>query len=193
MRRINSVLLMLALAGSALSACGSSGGSATPEPSTPTPGPSIGSLADLVAILPAEVGGMTLQTMSISGEQIAATGAGNPETEALFENLNADPSDVGMAMGVGYDESGSTVSVLVFRVAGSDPGNILEVMRDAVYGSRDVPVTFTESTVSGKTVFSAPEPEVNNEIVYLYATGDMLFVVTATSPDLSEEALSLLP
>ena len=59
--------------------------------------------------------------------------------------------------GVGYDESGSTVSVLVFRVAGAEAGNVLEVMRDFVYGSRDVPVTFTESTVAGKTVFSAPE------------------------------------
>jgi hypothetical protein len=193
MRRPFLALAAVALSSALTMAACSSGSSTTPEPATPTAGPSIGSLADLVALLPAEVGGLTLQTMSISGDQIAATGGGSPETAALFEKLDADPADVGMAMGFGSDESGTTLSVLAFRVAGADAAHVLDVMRDLVYGSRDIPVVFTESTVAGKSVFRAAEPEVNNEIVYLYATGDLLFVVTGTSPDLSESALALLP
>jgi hypothetical protein len=160
---------------------------ATPE-ATPEPTLAEGA-GDLAAILPTEVGGMTIEYQSASGAAVLGSEGASPETQALFARLGADPSDLSSAFGFAFDaESQTGVSIFAFRVEGADEGQLRNEFRTVM---EDQGATVTEETVGGKSVIHAGYEGATQG--YIYVKGDIAFVVSGEPVALAEEALAALP
>ncbi len=202
--RISSLLLILLLAVAAgCSSPAASGEESQPDPTaTPTPeptpepsvdvggGPSLepgaGDLADL---LPDEVGGIPITYQSASGEGVFGSEGITPEIQAFFDRVDASPSDLSSAFGFAFDaEAASGVSIVAFRVEGSDEGTLrtefLSVMQE------EEETIGEETTVAGKTVNAFGE---EGSTGYLYVHDDVVYIVAGEPPALAEEALAALP
>jgi hypothetical protein len=186
----------------AIAACGS-GASASPtptatvEPSEPAASgaePSLPSEAgDLEALIPDTVGGVTLQKLSMRGNEFANSGSASAEAEEFLNNLGVSPDDVSVAIGFGISpDSGSGAAVFVFKAEGADSGRLLQTFKDATDAERDTPLEWESATVGGKQVERATDPEMDNR-VYLYVTGDLLVFVATANEDDAAEVLAGLP
>lgn len=161
---------------------------ATPEPdseATLTPG-----AGDLAGLLPTEVGGITIQYESSSGDAVMGSEGMTPEAQEFFERVGADASDLSSAFGFGVDaDSGSGISIIAFRVAGADEGRLRDEFRATM---EDDDQTLTDAEVAGKSVL-AIGAEGTDATGYVYVKGDIVFIVGGSPLSLVEEALSELP
>lgn len=82
-------------------------------------------------------------------------------------------------------------AVIAVRVAGADPGAMVDALAVAIGGAQVLSgeLTVTEETVGGKTV-SVIESSNSH---YFYAIGDVAFIVTINDPDEAETVLQDLP
>ena len=166
--------------------------SPTPEPSPsdesgegPSLEPGAGDLADL---LPEEVGGIPITYQSASGAGVFGSEGSTPELQAFFDRLGASPEDLSSAFGFAFDaEAASGVSIVAFRIEGSDEGTLrtefLSVMEE------QGEVVGEEETVGGKAVHSFGEAGSSG---YLYVHDDVVYIVAGEPPALAEEALAAL-
>ena len=193
-------ILLLALA---IAACSSGGAtvsptpSATAEPSSPVASgaePSLPSdAADLEALIPDTVGGVTLQKLSMRGNEFANSGSASAEAEEFLRNLGVSPDDVSVAIGFGISpDSGSGAAVFVFKAVGADSERLLQTFKDATDAERDTPLDWESVNVGGKQVERATDPEQESR-VYLYVTGDLLVFVATANEDDAAEVLAGLP
>ena len=207
---IGATLLVLVLAAcgggsspspSAAGPTGSAGASPSEEATTePTggesSGPALPSLpseaADLEALIPDEVGGLVLQKASMQGSEFLSSGESDAATQKFLEDLGVDPEDVAVAFGFGFSADG-TVAVFVFRADGADTDRLVSVFKEATDSDRESPLAWESTSVGGKDVERAVDPESGNAIDYLYARDDVLFLVTASAEDVATEALEKLP
>lgn len=159
----------------------------TAAESTPQPG-----AGDLAGILPTEVGGLTIEYESASGEAVMGSDAAGPEALAFFEATGADVSDLSSATGGGSDETlENVISITALRVAGVDEGRLRDAFR-ATLESGDDPQVVTESNVAGKNVLAYGTAD-SEPTGFVYVKGDILFVVNGSPLSLLEEALSKFP
>ena len=194
-------LLLLAFA----AAC-SSGASPSPTPSASVPsaapsgdaGESAGaslpsSVAELEALIPDEVGGVTLQKLSMRGTEFANSGNATDEAEEFLRNLGVDTQDVSVAVGFGASPDGaSTVAVFIFKAEGADSGRLRETFKSAVDAEQNDPLEWETVTVGGKQVERASAPK-NNGQVNIYVSGDTLYFVATTHEEDAAEILGGLP
>jgi len=191
-----------AVVASLIAACSSSSPSASPEPTaTPSPteaaseGGGLPSLnpgaGDLDSVLPDEVGGITLQYQFSEGQAVLGSEGVTPEVQDFLDRVGSSMDDVSVAIGVGVDAAnGTAVSIFAIRVAGASSSALRDEMTQTM--EQDSDSVFTEANVGGKDVLSfgtagqAPEG-------FMYVHDDVVFLVGASAPELSEEALSLLP
>jgi hypothetical protein len=180
----------------------SPGAEATEEPTpTPTPatepsedgsGPSFAPGAgDLDSILPDEVGGITLQYQFAEGQGVMGSEGITPEMQDSLDRMGADMDDVSLAIGYGIDQTnGGYLSIFAIQVAGADGGTLRDEFRQSMVEDSDN--VFTEANVGGKDVlaFGTAGQEADG---YMYVKGDIVFMVGGSTPELTEEALSLLP
>jgi hypothetical protein len=171
---------------------------ATPEPE-PTDEPSEepgepsaqAGAGDLAALLPEEVGGLTIEYTSASGDDVfSSEGAAPPAADAFLEELGADPADISSAFGFAFDAtSGEGISIVAFRVEGADEG----ALRDAFVTAMESEGTLAgeETTVGGKSVLFMGDAEATNG--YLYVHDDVAYLVSGEPAELAEEALAALP
>lgn len=146
-----------------------------------------GELAD---VLPEEVGGIPIQYQSSSGAAVLGSEGMTPEAQEVFERLGAEPSDLSSAFGFGVDQgSGSVISIVAFRVAGADEGQLRDEFRASLEQEGN---TVTEESLGGKDVFEfgTEGTEVSG---YVYVSGDTVFIVAGQPVTLAEEALADLP
>jgi hypothetical protein len=194
-----------------LAACGggsSPSGSASASPSASeqasvepsggeSSGPAIPSLpseaADLEALIPDEVGGLTLTKASMQGSEFLASGESDPATQKFLEDLGVNPEDVAVAFGFGFAADGSSVGIFVFRAEGAEAGRLVSVFKEATDTDRESPLEWESTSVGGKDVERAVDPEADNMIDYLYARDDVLYLVSAGTEDVATEALGKLP
>ena len=194
-----------------LAACGDSTSSASvsAEPSlavseaaSPSPSvaastaalPSAGTVADLEALIPDEIGGITLQKFSMRGNEFVNSGSATDETQEFLERLGVSTDDVAVAFGFGVSAaSGDGAAVFVFRALGAGSDRLVTVFMEATDKAREAPLDWQPTTVSGKGVYRATDPEQNNQTVYLYAIDDTLFFLAATREADAAEALAALP
>jgi len=205
-RTATAVILLLGLA---IAACSS--GSASPSPTAsvavpsesaaePSPSTSQGAepslpsgAADLEALIPNKVGGVTLQKLSMRGNEFANSGSASAEVQDFLDNLGVSPEDVSVAVGLGVDtDNGSGVAIFIFRAEGADSGRLLQTFKDAVDAEQDTPLEWESANVGGKQVERASDPQQNNT-VYLYVNGDVLVFVSTTNQDDAAQVLSGLP
>jgi len=161
----------------------------TPEPqSEATLEPGAG---DLDAVLPDEVGGITIEYESSSGAEVMGSEGMTPEAQEFFDRVGADVSDLSSAFGFGLDaEAGTGISIIAFRVAGADEGRLRDEFRSTI--EDDETQTVTEEQVAGKSVL-ALSTEGGDASGYVYVKGDIVFIVGGSPMSLVEEALSELP
>ena len=146
---------------------------------------------DLDGILPDEVGGITLEYQFAEGQGVLGSEGITPEVQDFLDRVGANTDDVSTAIGIGVDEeSGGIISIFAIRVAGADEGSLRDEFRQVM--EEDADSVFTEASVGGKDVLAfgtaGQDPD-----GFMYVRGDVVFMVGGSTPELSEEALSLLP
>jgi len=163
------------------------------EPSeAPVETPDTGNAGDLAGILPDEIDGIALTYQFASG-LAAISGEGvTPEVEAALDRLGADENDISTAFAFGIDQADPAnprfVTIFAMRVAGADEGQLREEFRTAM-GEDNV---VTEANVGGKNVLAFGSDAATAD-GYIYAKGDIVFLVAASPQELSVQILSALP
>ena len=148
---------------------------------------------DLDAVLPDEVGGITIEYESASGEEVLGEDGMTAEMRSLLEAVGADESDLSSAIGVGVDaDAGSFISIVALRVSGADETRLRDEFRRTIQEENEE-MEITEDNVAGKDVLTLTDPDSGQSGGYLYVQGDILFLVGATPESLAEEALEQLP
>ncbi len=196
-------LLGAALAALLFTACqssaspdASSGG--TPDPSSEAAG-SIGPLpstignAELEATLPERAADIVFQSFSMSGPDFVTADV-DQQFVSFIDSLGADIGDVSVAFAFGSNTDGTnTASVFAFQVAGADAPDLIDEFKATADEEGEDPLVWNPETVGGKSVEVA-EPNADFPTpLALYATGDVLYFVSATDPAVFEEIIAALP
>jgi len=178
-----------------LAACQASaspvGSPSSPEVATSGgPRPSVVGAPELEATLPAEAAGITLQPFSVSGPDFVE-GDADEQFITFVGSLGADIEDVSVAIAFGANADGTqTASVLAFQVAGAEAQELI----DAFKASAEQGLVWQPQTMGGKSVeASIPDPPAFPIPVVLYATDDVLYFVSSTDPNATQEILAFLP
>ena len=199
LRAAAAAILLLAF----VAACG--GGAASPTPSATTGSPSIGAsssegaapslpseAADLEALIPDTVGDVTLQKLSMRGDEFANSGSNTLEAEEFLRELGVATEDVSVAVGFGLADDGRSVAMFIFKAEGADSGRLLEAFKSAMDAEQDQPLEWETATVGGKQVERATAAT-NNGQVHIYVSGDTLYFVATSHEEDAAEILGGLP
>ena len=168
---------------SAASARASSAATASPVPSVQ---PLSGDAA-LEDLLPDEIAGQPLSKTSLTGPDFVSSG-----TAATFElgefaaALNARSKEVSIAYA--YETSQVFVWVFAFRAGGVAQETLVNELEVAVGGSGTV---WENLTVGGKSVLHPTDPA--RAPLYVYPTGDTIFLVRTAEPSVADEVFAKLP
>ncbi len=160
--------------------------------------PSVGlphSAPDLEALLPGQLGGKTLQKMSMTGAEFMTNGSDNTEFAAFLQRLNAKPEDVSVALAVDATDASGSSGIFAFRVKGADSGALEQEMKTSME-SGATGVTWSSETVGGKQVQAAKISSSGSpadQTTYLYTKQDIVFAVITADASAADEALSALP
>ena len=191
----------IAAAAVLVAACGTSTATGTPGaaatqaaptevPATQAPLPSVGpgfsvtlpsedkALEDQ---LPDEVAGVQLNKSSLAGASLAGTPDSN--VSKVLSQLGKTPADISAAFG-----ASTVVSVGAYRLKGVDASILLAAFVQVLTG--DATPTITDASIGGKAV---KKVVTDNQTIYVYAKGDVLFTVGLGTDAAIAEAISKLP
>ena len=198
---------LTALAGFVLVACGPAASSSAGEPSSegsaaaasqaqesaggPLPSFSAGLAADLEALIPDSVAGLPITKSSMLGNEFLVAPNSDPATIKFVQDLGVSPEDISIAIGYGIStDASSSVIIFILRAAGADTNTLTSAFQEAQNASAESPIQWRSSTLGGKQVEVG---DLGGQSTYLYAHGDVLAWVTATSEAIAEEVISGLP
>lgn len=137
---------------------------------------------------------MTLQKTSMKGSSFLASSDADASSVAFLNAIGVAPADIGVGFGYGFDaSSGAGFAMFVFQAAGADQSRLISVFTSASSQGRATPLDWQPTTVGGKSVRVTTDSEEQNIKLYLYAHGDVLFVLSATSDSVVSDALAKLP
>jgi hypothetical protein len=194
-----------ALLGSAvllLAACSSASPSATASPSAaaPTavpqssaaaPTPSAGVVAELEALIPDKIAGITMTKQSMKGSDLIASGSGDPAAAKFLQDLGVSPGSIAIAYGFGVSADASTgAAMFVFQATGAGKDKLVQVFKQSMDASRTTPLTWASQSVGGKDVQVATD---SGQTTYLYATNDLLFMLSVNDPAAAAAVIASLP
>lgn len=155
------------------------------------PVPSFTSDADLEALFPTQIGGQQVAVESASGQDIADGGGVPDEFLTALSEVGKSIADV--SIGIGYSADGSAdYSITAFKVKGTDMAALKSRLLPVIYqnsvdeGSSPAPAASlveVPQTVGGKDVTAIT---IDGSTQYLYPKGDVLWVVAAEEPLLTE-------
>ena len=185
---------------------------ATPTPTEePTPEPTVeaeateGALpsidlpnsdAELEALLPATIGDIEVQTFSMRGNEFMASGEDNQEFIAFLERMGAEPDDVSVAFGFGFnaeDPTGAGAAIFAFRVVGASTDQLLGELESSLEAEQTAS-NWTETNIAGKDVLVGESlDESQPGAVYLYGVNDIVFFLSTADEAAAEDALNELP
>ncbi len=154
--------------------------------------PSMVGNPELEATLPQKAGDITMQSFSMSGPDFLAADV-DPQFTTFIDSLGADIEDVSVAFAFGSNTDGTnTASVFAFQIAGAEAQELIEEFKASAEDGGD-PLVWNPDTVGGKSVEVAEPNDDFPTPLALYATGDVLYFVSATDPDAFEEIIAGLP
>ena len=201
LNRIHAAVAALVLA-MLIAACGGSASSATASPtaspelttSSTAALPGAGAVSDLEALIPAEIGGITLQKSSMSGDQFVNSGSTSQELQDFLGGLGVAVEDVAIAIGVGLSpESGEAAAMFAFRADGADTARLVNGFKEAYDADNDRGLVWEPVSIGGKSAERTTNPQQPNQVIYLYAKDDILFFLTTANEEQAAEALAGLP
>jgi len=147
------------------------------------PGATFEGDADLEALFPTEVGGRSVTIQSLSANDLTAQGiVTQPITDAL-SGIGKSVND--LRVGIGYvigESADHSASITAFQVKGADmPSSMAALM----------PVLTADQTVEGEAAVQVAGKDmtsatVEGTLTYYYPRNDILWVVTAVDPTLTE-------
>jgi hypothetical protein len=205
-------LALLAGAVFILAACGP-GGTATSSPAATTaavttPGPAatgggllpsfdLGSFAipsfnsdvELEGLLPDTIAGVPVQKFSMTGDSFMGTGGtGTEELDAILDEAGKTPADLSVAF-AGTD----AVTLIAYRIKGVPADTFFQAFLLAAQEGGET--TLTDASFGGKSVKKVVSTDTDIGTVYVYASGDVLFIVggEGLTDAILQEAFSQLP
>jgi hypothetical protein len=187
-----------AASGSSAPSAGGAASQAAQASSGGGPGPSFtaGAVADLEALIPDTIGGVTMQKQSMQGNQYLVGPNTDPATVKFLQDLGVSPNDISMAVGFGFapapsgSDTGVSVIMFVFRAKGADGNKLVAGFKQAALTSGESPLEWANANVGGKQVQTASQ---SGQLVYLYVKDDILFFIGVSSEGLAQQILSGLP
>jgi hypothetical protein len=199
-------IVVTAVAGFVLVACGPAASGSSNEPSTAASiaaseapassgdvaGPSFteGAVADLEALIPDKVGTMTLQKSSSKGDEFLTSDSSDPAVVKFVNDLGVKPSDISIAIGFGFSaDASSSLGMFVFRASGADTDRLIAAFKEANDSDRETPLVWSDATVAGKQVEKAEDGDTT---YYLYAKNDVLFFLSGDKAS-TDEVIGGLP
>lgn len=152
--------------------------------------------AELEALLPDSIGDIEIQTFSMRGNEFMASGEDNQEFIEFLDRVGAEPDDVSVAFGFGFDPespTGAGAAIFAFRVVGASTDQLLVEMQGSLE-SEETAGNWTEANVAGKDVLVGESlDESAPGAVYLYGVGDIVFFIGTADAAAAEQALDQLP
>ena len=139
--------------------------------------------ADLEGLLPDEIAGQTVTKLSMTGDQFMGTG--NDEVAAVLQQFNKTPADLSVAFG-----GTAALALIAYRLKGVDGGQFFEAFVAA--SDEEGQVVVTDANYGGKAVKKAVSPDSEIGTVYVYTSGDVMYIVggTGVTDALLNEAFS---
>jgi hypothetical protein len=195
-------IALTAITGIALVACGSAASSGAPSQAAgsqaqssagggPEPSLTAGAVADLEALIPNSVGGLTITKQSVQTSEFLTAPGSDPAAVKFVEDLGVSPSDISIATGSGNSADYTKfVFVFVIRAQGADSDRLISAFKTATSTGEASPLEWSSATVAGKAVETAGGDTGTN---YIYAKGDILFWLIASDATLAEQFIGLLP
>lgn len=162
----------------------------TPEPSVDSHG-----VPELEALLPASVGGVALERLSLTGADFYALGTSDSRArlDDMLKALGRTLADLAVA-DAGDPTGRAVLEVGVLRVAGSEPARLLSEWAASNQAVKPGQIVVTNETVDGRRLtrlVDSTRPVGGS--TYAYAIGDTIFLVAADDPALLSNALAQLP
>ena len=168
----------------------------TEAPSTEAPGssglpgfsfalPSFTADTELEAMFPKDLGGKTLQVLSMSGSDFLGSNPAGNELAPILSGLGKSPSDLSVAFGGTAD-----IAVIAFRIKGVPADQFLNAYtQHAPQGA-----AITDASFGGKSVKKVVTPD-SESATYLYLKNDVIWTVSGNgvTDALLNEAFSKLP
>jgi hypothetical protein len=173
------------------------GGSSSPAAASDSPAPSVDSHAvpELEALLPAKVGDVELERLSLSGADFYALGTADTQSQlnAMLTALGKTVADLSVADA--GDPSGRTVlEIGAFRVAGAKPAQLLSEWVSSNQASNPGNIAVSNETVDGRRLTKLVDRSRDvGATTRAYVKGDTIFLIGADDPALVSAALAQLP
>jgi hypothetical protein len=188
-------------------ALGGDGGTITPATVAPSDDLGLGSIEpdasaspaapDLVAMLPTQVGDITLVTDSATGSSFLGTDQGSRAVMAALRDAGRQVDDLRVAQA--YDElqtygdpSASDLSILLVTVDGMPVEQTQAMVLDVWLAATGPGVTQEPVKLAGKT-YTRVDYGDQGLVDYVRNDGDVVVVITTTDPDLAEATAAAMP
>lgn len=153
----------------------------------------------LEELFPDEIGGRPVQPQSASGQSVM-TLFSNTDPSKMDDFLNSigaslDQMSAALAISMGPAATGDDfngITMLAFRVRDVPGETTLDRFAETIRDEEDGAAEVGTATVGGKNVTTVTTDDDDDLASYLYAVGDVVFIVGGT-PELVEEAFTKLP
>ena len=165
----------------------------TPEPTPPMERPPE-TASELALLLPEFIGGQPARTRAYEGEQLLSGQTELSASEGLLafiERVGARPESIIFAHAVVLTREG-VIAVTAYRVEGETEEELTAEYQLVMDTPGDT-VQWTEESFEGRDVLTAVDPDNTGNVMYLYTTGDLIFLVTAPDAEVAAGMLEDLP
>lgn len=165
----------------------------TPEP-TPPVGRPPETASELALLLPEVIGGQPARTRAYAGEQLLSGETALSPSDGLLafiERVGARPEGLLFAHAVVLSREGVS-AVTAYRVEG-ETEEVLTAEYQLVMDTPEAAVEWSEESFGGRDVLTAADPDNQGNVMYLYTTGDLIFLITAPDAEVAAGMLLNLP
>lgn len=167
---------------------------------TPTPVPTPGegppqTAVELGRLLPDTIRGQQALKRAYDGEQLLSGEQDVSVDDQLLgfiDRLGAQPDTILFAFSALVRRDENAAGVVAFRLIGQAEEDLNAEFR-VVMDTPGAPVVWEETTVGGKDVLRAEDPDNPGNFMHLYTTGDLIFLVTAADVEVAGDILEDLP
>ena len=150
-----------------------------------------GAVSELEDIIPDTVGGLTVAKESLKGSEFLVSADSDPAQIKFVEEVGVSPSDISIATGSANNADFTEfLFVFVIRAQGADSNRLRSAFLTASAEDGSTPLEWVDATVGGKSVQTATGGSIGTS--YLYASGDVLVWLVASTDDLAGEFFSKL-
>ena len=180
-----------------VAACGSAAVTAAPPTPTAAPAatlgpaptqaseptfvlPSVHGNVDLEKLIPSQIGGEPITTLSMTGADFVGSGS-DATVSAVLDQLHKQPSDLSVAFG-----GNSQIQIIAFQSNGVPAAQIVDAFYNVSKSTLDA--TLSDTTIAGKAAKKLTPTDTTQFPTYLYAKNDVVFTVAGPGDEAISDA-----